>query len=152
MSDERTLEQLLAEDGTLLFDHFDQEVAWRLGCAAVDVIRERQVAVAVQIVWGEHVVFKAAIGGVGPETDEWLEGKARTARRFGQASLLVRRRVEADPTVADGLDTDVFRTHGGSAPLVLRDGTVVGTITTSGAPDIVDHAIATEALRRVILG
>jgi len=151
MSDERTLEQLLAEEGTLVFELFDQETAWDVGSSAVAVIRERDLAVAVQIVLDGHVVFKAAVGGADRDTDEWLEGKARTALHFGQPSLLVRRRKEADESVVAGLDPEVYRSHGGSVPILVRGRGVVGTITTSGAPDIVDHAIATEALRRVIL-
>ena len=41
------------------------------------------------------------------------------------------------------------RAHGGSIPLRVN-GEVVGTITTSGEPDVVDHATAAEAIRRYL--
>jgi uncharacterized protein (UPF0303 family) len=64
---------------------------------------------------------------------------------------LVRRRLEASgQTVADvGLDPDAYRAHGGSIPL-RAGGEIVGTITASGEPDVVDHDVAAEALRRFL--
>lgn len=70
--------------------------------------------------------------------------------RFGEPSLLVRRRhEEAGTPFADrtDIDHDVFRAHGGSVPIFV-DGEVVGTITMSGEPDVVDHALVAETIRR----
>ena len=151
MTDETTLEALRAQENEFVFDSFDQATAWAVGSAAVDVITERGLSLAVQIVLRDHVVFKAAIGGVAPDTDEWLTGKALTARHFDQASLHIRFRKDADPSFLDGLDQEVHKTHGGSVPIRVAGEGTVGTITCSGEPDLVDHAVAIEALRRVIL-
>jgi uncharacterized protein (UPF0303 family) len=151
MSDETTLEALEAQHNTLEFASFDQSTAYSLGTAAADVIRERGLAVAVQIVLGEHVVFKAALGGVSDDTDAWLVGKARTARHFDAASLLIGFRKKVDDAFFAGLDPDEFRAHGGSVPIRVTGEGTVGTITVSGAPQQTDHAIAIEALQRVIL-
>ena len=151
MTDETTLEALRAQENEFVFDSFDQATAWAVGSAAVDVIMERGLSLAVQIVLRDHVVFKAAIGGVAPDTDEWLTGKALTARHFDQASLHIRFRKDADPSFLDGLDQEVYKTHGGSVPIRVAGEGTVGTITCSGEPDLVDHAVAIEALRRVIL-
>ena len=151
MSDETTLDKLLAEDHAFLFDSFDQATAWRVGSAAVDIITERRLAMAVRILIGEYEVFKATVGGVLQDTDPWLEGKAMTVRRFDQASLLVRLRAEAEPELLEGLDLDVYRTHGGAVPIRVAGIGTIGSIATSGAPDRTDHAVATEALQRVIL-
>ena len=151
MTDETTIEQLQAQETEFVFEHFDQATAWSLGSAAVEVIRERGLSLAVQIELRGHVVFKAAVGGVDQDTDEWLVGKARTARHFDSASLLIRFKKNADPSFLDGLDQEVFKTHGGSVPIRVTGEGTVGTITCSGEPDLVDHAVAAEALRRVIL-
>jgi uncharacterized protein (UPF0303 family) len=151
MTDETTLEALEAQNEQFQFEHFDQSTAWALGSAAVDVITERGLSLAVQIVLNDHVVFKAAMGGVDKDTDAWLAGKALTARHFDAASLLIRFRKDADPSFLDGLDQEVYKTHGGSVPIRVAGVGTVGTITCSGEPDLVDHAVAIEALRRVIL-
>ena len=151
MTDETTLEALQEQDTALVFETFDQATAWAVGSAAVDVITERGLSLAVQIVLHDHVVFKAAIGGVDKDTDEWLAGKALTARHFDSASLLIRFRKNLDPSFLDGLDQEVYKTHGGSVPIRVAGEGTVGTITCSGEPDLLDHAVAIEALQRVIL-
>lgn len=151
MSDDTTLETLLSEDHAFVFDSFDQATAWEVGSAAVDIITERGLAMAVRILIGDYEVFKATVGGVLQDTDPWLVGKAATVRHFDQASLLVRLRAEVEPQLLDGLDLDVYRTHGGAVPIRVTGQGTVGIIATSGAPDRTDHAVATEALQRVIL-
>ena len=110
------------------------------------MITERELDLAVDIVLDDYLVFRVRLGTTGPENDPWLLGKAAVARYFEEPSLLVRRRVEASgQTVADvGLDPDAYRAHGGSIPL-RAGGEIVGTITVSGEPDVVDHIDALHA-------
>ncbi|ARC58338.1 hypothetical protein AS850_14730 [Frondihabitans sp. 762G35] len=135
------IEQQLAE---LTFDSFDQEAAYALGTLAAEIVRERGFALAVQIVIGDHIVYKAALGDVEEGTTEWLRRKSNVARRDGVPSLLVRRRAEAlGEKAAEDAD---HAPHGGAFPIVV-DGTLVGTITGSGQPDVVDHDVVVSALR-----
>lgn len=134
------------------FDHasFDNEDAVNLGLIAVAVIRHHGANLAVRIVLRGDAVFVAKLGTTGPGNDPWLAGKAAVAERFGEPSLLVRRRHEAAGTPFDArtdVDHDVFRAHGGAVPIFVN-GAVVGTITMSGEPDVVDHALVAEAIRR----
>lgn len=129
---------------------FDNEDAVDLGLLAVEVIRHHGANLAVRIVLRGDAVFLAKLGTTGPDNDVWLAGKAAVAERFGEPSLLVRRRHEAAGTpFAERTDVDhaVFRAHGGSVPIFVG-GEVVGSITMSGEPDVVDHALVAEAVRR----
>ena len=129
---------------------FDNEDAVDLGLIAVGVIRHHGANLAVRIVLGGDAVFVAKLGTTGPGNDPWLAGKAAVAERFGEPSLLVRRRHEAAGTpFADrtDVDHDVLRAHGGSVP-IFANGQVAGSITMSGEPDVVDHALVAEAIRR----
>jgi uncharacterized protein (UPF0303 family) len=141
------IEQLERE---LVFDEFDQNVAYRLGTAAVEAIRADGTPMVVQIVIADHIVFKAAIGGVSDDTDAWLAGKAAAALHFESSTLRVRLRKDADPSIVEGIDEDRYRTHGGAFPIRVRSKGIVGTITVSGAVDTVDHAIAVTALRATL--
>ena len=144
------ISELEALEKTLEFASFDQSDAWRLGNAAVEIIIERELVLAVQIVLGSHVVFKAAVNGVDADTDDWLIGKAAAARHFQSSTLRVRLRNDADPTTTAGIDTDVIRTHGGSVPIWVSGRGIVGTITVSGEPDTVDHEVAVAAIQRAL--
>ena len=148
MTDE--IADLEALESELLFDSFDLNDAWRLGSAAAEVILEHDYSLSVQIVLAGRTVFKAAFNGVSQDTEPWLVGKAAAALLFESSSMRVRLRKDADPSVIDGIDQDLYRTHGGSVPIRVVDRGIVGTITVSGEPDVVDHAVAIEALRRTI--
>lgn len=145
-----TLEEL--EDLERLdFGFVDNELGVDLGLVAVELITERGLNLAVEVVVAGDVVFRAKLGTTGLDNDPWLSGKALVAGHFGAPSLLVRRRLEAaGETVADhGLDPDRYRAHGGSIPL-RAGGNVVGTLTLSGEPDVVDHAVAADVIRRYL--
>lgn len=131
-------------------DAFDRDDAIDLGLVAIQVIREREANLVVRIVLRGQEVFVAKFGSTGADNDPWLAGKAAVAESFREPSLLVRRRHEAAKTPfheRDDIDHDQLRAHGGSIPLFVA-GDLVGTITMSGEPDVVDHAASAETLRR----
>jgi uncharacterized protein (UPF0303 family) len=129
---------------------FSVDDALRLGMLGVEVITERALDLAVEIVLDGHLTFRAMTGTTGAANVEWLDGKSAVALHYGVPSLLVRRRFEAaGRTVADdGLD-DSYRAHGGSIPIIVA-GVVRGTITMSGEPDVLDHAAARETVTRFL--
>ncbi len=141
----------LEELSGLDVDKFDNDDAVDLVLIAVAVIREREVNLCVQIVVGDETPFRANLGTTGSANDEWLNGKAAVAKYFGESSLLVKlRNIEAGTTLEEqGLDFETYRAHGGSMPIRV-DGEVVGTITMSGEPDVVDHSANAETVRRYL--
>jgi len=131
---------------------FTNDDAVDLGLIAVDLIRERGLSLAVKIIVRDDVVFQAKLRDTGPGNDEWLAGKAAVVRRFGEPSLLVRRRHEEAGTPfeeRDDVDHATHKAHGGSMPIRVA-GELVGSITTSGEPDVVDHDVTSEAVRRYL--
>ena len=134
------------------FENFTNDDAVDLGLTAVEVITEWDLSLAVDIVLDGDLVFRAKLKTTGPGNDTWLRMKAATALRFGEPSLLVRRRHEEAGTPfeeRDDIDHDNFKAHGGSIPLRVG-GEVIGTITVSGEPDAIDHEVAAEAIRRFL--
>ena len=133
-------------------ESFDNDDAVDLGLTAVEVIDEREFNLAVRIVLRGDTVFQAKLGATGPANDPWLTGKALVAEHFGEPSMLVKlRHLEAGTPFEqfDGFDHTVWKAHGGAIPLRVN-GEIVGTITMSGEPDVLDHATAAEALRRYL--
>ncbi|MFC5501551.1 heme-binding protein [Lysinimonas soli] len=148
-----TIPQLEAEP-QLDLPSFDNDDAVDLGLIAVDLIRETGRNLAVRVVLRGDAVFQAKLKGTGPDNDLWLAGKAAVVERFGESSLLVRlRHLESGSAFEDrtDVDHDTMKAYGGSMPIRV-DGELVGTITTSGEPDVVDHATTAEAVRRYLAG
>jgi uncharacterized protein (UPF0303 family) len=133
---------------------FTNDDAVDLGLIAVALIRERSLSLAVRIVLRDDVVFLAKLAQTGAGNDEWLAGKAAVVALFDEPSLLVRRRHEEAGTPfeeRDDVDHDTHKAHGGSMPIRVA-GELVGSITTSGEPDVVDHDVTSEAVRRFLTG
>jgi uncharacterized protein (UPF0303 family) len=142
----------LEREAVLDLPTFTNDDGVDLGLAAVEVIDERGLDLAVRVVLRDDIVFQAKLGTTGPGNDPWLAGKHAVVMRFGEPSLLVKRRHEQAGTPFEELpdiDHDAFKAHGGSIPIKVN-GETVGSITTSGEPDVVDHATSAEAVRRYL--
>jgi uncharacterized protein (UPF0303 family) len=142
----------IAAQPTIDLPSFDNDDAVDLGLIAVQVIREQGVSLAVRIVLRGDVVFQAKLKSTGAGNDPWLAGKAAVVERFGEPSLLVKlRHQEAGTPFEDRADVDheTLKAHGGSSPIRVNC-ELVGSITTSGEPDVVDHAATAEAVRRYL--
>lgn len=147
------IEEIEAQEA-LEWPPMDNDSAVRLGEVAVQTIREHTLNLAVEIVLRDDVVFRAKLGTTGLGNDPWLARKAAVARYFGTSSLLARLRAQADgKDLADypGTDPETMAMHGGSYP-IRAGGEVVGTITMSGEPDVVDHQTVVEAVERFLAG
>lgn len=142
--------EALEEEPPFSVSEFSVDDATRLGMLGVEVIAERGLNLALDVILDGHLTFRAMTGTTGVANVEWLAGKSAVAQHYGLPSLLVRRRFEAaGRTVADdGLD-DTYRAHGGSIPIIVA-GVVRGTITMSGEPDVLDHAAARETVTRFL--
>jgi uncharacterized protein (UPF0303 family) len=141
----------LESAGRFELEHFTKEDAFELGTIAAGVIREWGVSLAVDIVLGDDLVYRAKLGKTGAGNDPWLAGKRAVATHFGDSSLLVKLRQEATgvPFADLDLDHDTLKAYGGSIPLYVA-GELVATITTSGEADVVDHEACAEAVSRYL--
>ena len=152
---DRVLPEFSIEDLELLtgidVDSFGNDDAVDLGLIGVQVIRERKFNLCVKVTVGDETAFRANLGTTGSGNDPWLAGKAAVVTHFSEPSLLVRRRQEAAGTTLEeqGFDFETYRAHGGSFPIRV-DGAVVGTITMSGEPDVIDHEACAETARRYL--
>lgn len=133
------------------FRSMTNDDAVALGLVAVEVIREWDLSLAVDIVIGDDLVFRAKLKDTGKGNDQWLAAKAAAAVHFGEASFLVKKRhIEAGTSFEDeDVDHESMKAHGGSIPLRVG-GTIVGTLTMSGEPDAIDHEAAAEAIDRYL--
>lgn len=146
-------DELLAQEESLVFAHFTHDDAWALGSLLVELARERELPVAIDIRRGDQQLFHHARPGTAPDNATWIERKVNVVRRFGHSSLLIGQRHRERGTTfedATGLPRDTYAAHGGAFPVAVAGAGVVGTVTVSGLPQVDDHALVVEALRRVL--
>ncbi|MFD3615098.1 heme-degrading domain-containing protein [Streptomyces sp. NPDC058676] len=147
------LEELEAQERRLVFRQFTYDDAWALGSLIVDLARERQAPVAVDIHRAGQQLFHAALPGSAPDNDAWITRKRRVVERYGSASYLVGARFRAKGTTfeeSSRLDPDQYAAHGGSFPITVEGVGVIGAVTVSGLPQLQDHRFVVEALEQFL--
>ncbi|MGW1030887.1 heme-degrading domain-containing protein [Streptomyces antibioticus] len=148
-----TLEELQAQERRLVFRRFDHDDAWALGSLLVELARERQAPVAIDIHRCGQQLFHAALPGSAPDNDAWIARKRRVVERFGTSSYLVGSRARAKGTTfeeSSRLDPDTYAAHGGSFPITVEGVGVVGAVTVSGLPQLEDHRFVVAALEQYL--
>jgi uncharacterized protein (UPF0303 family) len=146
------LDLLARQENDLVFDAFDENMAWKVGSALVEVARTRHAPVVVNIRTPNRTLFHAALPGAVPANDEWARRKSnlvlrehQSSRRFGIV-LQSKNKALAD----HGLDVADYADHGGSFPLRVKGAGVIGAITVSGLASAEDHALIVEVLSAVL--
>ncbi|WP_030868833.1 heme-degrading domain-containing protein [Streptomyces sp. NRRL S-37] len=150
-----SVEELEAQERRLVFERFTYDDAWALGSLLVEMARERQAPVAIDIHRAGQQLFHAALPGSAPDNDAWIARKRRVVERYGSASYLVGARHRAKGTTFEAssrLDPDTYAAHGGSFPLTVEGVGVIGAVTVSGLPQLQDHELVVEALERFLAG
>ncbi|MGW2287144.1 heme-degrading domain-containing protein [Streptomyces phaeochromogenes] len=144
-----TVAELEEQERRLTLPHFTYDDAWALGTLLVELARERNAPVAIDIRRGGQQLFHAALPGSTPDNDAWIDRKRRVVDRYAASSLLVGTRFRAKNTTFEDssrLDPDVYAAHGGAFPITVRGAGVIGTAVVSGLPQLEDHAMVVEAL------
>ncbi|MEU8789014.1 heme-degrading domain-containing protein [Streptomyces sp. NPDC048643] len=145
--------ELEEQERRLTLPRFTHDDAWTLGTLLVELARERNAPVAVDIRRGGQQLFHAALPGSTPDNDAWIDRKRRVVERYGCSSLLVGSRFRAKGTTFEDssrLDLDTYAAHGGAFPLTVKDTGVIGTVVVSGLPQIEDHRMVVEALDKFL--
>ncbi|MGC0377076.1 heme-degrading domain-containing protein [Streptomyces sp. SAI-229] len=148
-----SVEELEAQERRLVLPRFTYDDAWALGSLLVEMARERQAPVAIDIHRAGQQLFHAALPGSAPDNDAWIARKRRVVERYGSASYLVGARHRAKGTTFEAssrLDPDTYAAHGGSFPLTVEGAGVIGAVTVSGLPQLQDHQLVVEALEHFL--
>ncbi|MHC5902539.1 heme-degrading domain-containing protein [Streptomyces sp. S6] len=148
-----SLAELEAQERRLVFRQFTHDDAWALGSLLVELARERQAPVAIDIHRAGQQLFHAALPGSAPDNDAWIARKRRVVERYGSASYLVGMRFRVKGSSfeeSSRLDPDEYAAHGGSFPINVEGVGVIGAVTVSGLPQLEDHRFVVEALEEFL--
>lgn len=144
---------LADEQKSLQLDYFDYQFSWQLGCALRTEAESRALPISITIAHGSDLVFSILMPGATSDNLAWAARKRAVAHRFHKSSLAIK--IEAAEKGYDfnqmfRVPREEFVASGGAFPLILRGGTLIGTVAVSGMPDIEDHAIVVRGLRQVL--
>jgi uncharacterized protein (UPF0303 family) len=148
-----TLDRLAQELEDLQLSTFDYDFAWKLGCAMQAKAAARSLPAAITVAHGSDVVFALLMPRATLDNTDWAARKRSVAHRFHRSSLAMR--LEAEQGGYDfnrrfRLPETEFVASGGGFPLMLRGGTLIGSVGVSGLPDVEDHLLVINALRELL--
>lgn len=143
------IETIKRQEAALVFDRFDEAVAFALGSA----IRERGLAenmpIVIDIRTFDRPLFYAALPGSNASNPDWARRKINVVRRFLKSTYrMVLEQQSADRTfkVGEGLDIADYVLAGGGFPITVKGAGVIGVIAVSGLPEREDHGVVVAAL------
>ncbi|QCJ01112.1 heme-degrading domain-containing protein [Agrobacterium larrymoorei] len=146
-----TLQTLSTELQELQLPTFDYEIAWRLGSLMQAQAAGGALPAAITVTHGEDVVLSLLMPGATLDNSAWAARKRAVAHRFHRSSLAIRLEAEAgsfDFNKRYRLSDTDYVASGGGVPIILRAGTLIGTIGVSDLPDVEDHRLAASTLRK----
>lgn len=147
------LKALLAQEHELQLQHFNNATAWELGNLIRLGAEKISAAVSIEVYAFEQVVFSYAMPGTSKDQQDWIRRKRQAVMRFGNSSYYLgqynaakNRDFEAIPH----LDPKEYCAHGGSFPIRIKNGGIIGAVTVSGLPQETDHQLAVDAMRDIV--
>jgi uncharacterized protein (UPF0303 family) len=143
------IEQIAAQENALVFPHFDEGTAWRLGESLHALALSRKLPVVIDVRRFGQPLFYAALAGTTPDNVDWVRRKSNVVARFHCSSYAIgiKEKLKAETLIeSQGLALADYATHGGSFPITVAGAGVIGSVTVSGLPQRADHELVIEAL------
>ena len=141
------------QEETLVFDHFDNDDAWKLGCLLVEGAKEKGRAIAVEIWINGYMVFRYGCNGTNNYNDLWLSRKVNTVTMFHRSTLRAHYMpfVGEDDLYRDAhLDPNEYANMGGGFPIRVKGVGCIGALAVSGLAHTRDHQTAADAVAKFL--
>lgn len=148
-----TLDQLLQQETDLVFESFNYDDAFELGCLIRDEAVKRNASIAIDITIAGQQRFFCALPGTSNDNTDWIRRKMNTVNRYGHSSYYIgekHRQANTDFWSKTKLDPNEFAAHGGCFPIIIKDTGMIGTVTVSGLPQLDDHTLVTSCIEEFL--
>lgn len=131
-------------------DVFDNRTGLEMGLAIVNLAKERNQQIAVQIDRLNHTVFLYVDNNLTADKSNWLRRKANVAKRFEESSLGVKLDLANENMALEGtfaLENSDYLAKGGSIPIFIKNAGMIAIVTVSGLSDQEDHDLIVDAFK-----
>lgn len=130
-------------------DQFDNKTGLAIGLKIVNLAKERNQNIAVQIERLNHVVFMFVDDPFPADKHHWIRRKANLTKHFEESSLSIKQDLENGKMSLSktfALDEQEYLAKGGSIPIFVRNAGMIAVVTVSGLQDEEDHQLIIDAL------
>lgn len=153
MNNTDLLVELLTQEKELQFYNFSINTAHTIGLSIMEVAKNANHPVAIDITRHGQQLFHVALEGSSPDNDAWIKRKSNLVNRLSHSSyymstLLALKGKSIEEALL--LKESDFAPHGGSFPIILKGTGVIGTITVSGLASKDDHQLVVDAIKKYL--
>lgn len=145
---EKDIGIVVAQEKALVFDRFDEAVAFEIGAALRQRALAERMPIIIDIQLWDRPLFYAAMPGSTGSNPNWARRKRNVVRMFQRSSLrmvLEQQRPDKTFPVGEGLDPADYVLAGGGFPIAVRQAGVIGAFAVSGLSGRMDHQIIVDA-------
>ncbi len=128
----------------LRITEFTAQDAWKLGQEIYQLGLTLPKPIAFEVYAYGQILFRYSFGGLSPDKELWIERKRKTAMHFATSTLAMEEKMTKEETSLKkkyGLANEAYVAVGGSIPLVLESGGVIGAVTVTGLKPDEDHQV-----------
>ncbi|MBT1159768.1 heme-degrading domain-containing protein [Aminobacter anthyllidis] len=143
------LEKIAEQEDRLVFDRFDEAIAFEIGSAIRTRGLSENFPIIVDIRLWDRALFYCALSGSTVNNTDWARRKINVVRTFHRSSYrMVLSKARSDRTfpVGDALPIDDYVLAGGGFPIKVKGVGVIGAIAVSGLPERQDHEVVVAAI------
>ncbi|MEQ1770967.1 MAG: heme-degrading domain-containing protein [Devosia sp.] len=149
MAAEDDLKRVIEQEAGLVFDRFDEDVAFAIGSYAREAGRRFDKGIVAGVYLWDRTLFYGATAGATEGNRSWVERKTKLVKLVHKSSYRVVLERGDKPRALEpgwGLEPKDYALAGGAFPIVLRGLGIIGTVAVSGLHERDDHEIAPEAI------
>lgn len=131
-------------------DSFSNRLGLKMGLAILNLAKERNQNIAVQVERLNHTIFLFVDDNLSADKHNWLRRKANVTKHFEESSLSVKNDLTSGEMTLEktfALDEKEYLAKGGSIPIFVKNAGMIALVTVSGLHDVEDHKIIVEALK-----
>lgn len=140
---------ILRQEQELVFDRFDEEAAFAIGCAIHDRAKAEGLTLVVDIRLWDRPLFYYASRGTTADNPDWTRRKFNVVRRFHKSTyrMVLEKTFEGRAFPHErGLDPADYVLAGGGFPITVSGAGMIGAVVVSGLPERQDHEVAIAAI------
>ena len=143
------IEAIKRQEAALVFERFDEAVAFEIGSAIRTRALRENLPIIVDIRTFDRPLFYAAMPGSNASNPDWARRKINVVKRYLRSTyrlVLEQQRPDRTFKVGEGLDIAEYVLAGGGFPVTVKGAGVIGVIAVSGLPEREDHNVVVEDL------
>lgn len=133
----------------ITLEKFSNKIALEIGLAIVNLAKERNQNIAVQIERLNQTIFLYVGDDLPADKHNWLRRKANLAKHFEESSLSIKQDLIQGKMTLEGtfaLDEKEYLAKGGAIPIFVKNAGMIAVVSVSGLRDEEDHQIIMDAL------